>query len=430
MNLTKGQELALSAISEVQKSHPDGGGIVRISGFAGTGKTTLLKTVAEGSKILVLAPTGKAAMRVNEVVGSRAEAMTIQRWLYNTVEDFQTGKLSTTLRDAVQLPSKRTIFIDEASMVTFGLFGDLYRAAKKFNLNLVYLGDGFQLPPVEFKENLKSFNIFSPDTPANYTVEMTEVVRQALDNPIIRASMEIRDPRSNLETLSKLPTIPVAALESKAASVFNSGGATICHKNTTRNQLNLSIRKELGIVGDHPKKGEPLMILKNDYGLDVYNGEIVTVLDEPALQGDQPVAVVDRFTNESKNFWFYQTRIETPDGGRQVWFADREVMGDAGNVGFRFIRRAGMDKSRSAVINEMKAAGHVFTMSELKDITGPSVISANLGYALTAHKAQGSEFPTSLVVIEGSIRLHATEGRRWLYTALTRSKNSVVTCWI
>jgi ATP-dependent exoDNAse (exonuclease V) alpha subunit len=430
MNLTKGQELALSAIAEVKKSHPDGGGVVRISGYAGTGKTTLLKTLAEGNKILVLTPTGKAAMRVTEVVGSRAIAMTVQRWLYHTTEDAMTGKLLTQVKDSVVLPSNDLIFIDEASMVTFDMYKDLYRAAQKFNLNLVYLGDGFQLPPVEFKENFKSFNIFSPDTPANYTVQMTEVVRQAQDNPVIKASMEIRDMRSDMETLSGLPTILIKDLEPKAAEVFNSGGATICHKNVTRKNLNLSIRKQLGIVGEHPQKGEPLMILQNNYGLDVYNGEIVTVLDQPWLLGDKPVAVTDRFRNESRNFWFYRTRIETPNGPASVSFADREVMGDSGNVGFRFIRKAGMDLSRTLTINDLRQSGQVLSMNDLNEITGLPVISANLGYALTAHKAQGSEFPTTLVCIEDSIRLHSPEGRRWLYTAVTRSKISVFTCWM
>lgn len=397
-------------------------------GFVVTHNTTLLRTLAEGEKLTVLAPTGKAAMRAAEV--APVNASTIHRWLYDVAEDPQTGKLVTALRNEIVVPENGVVFVDEASMVNFRIFKDLYRAATRDRFNLVFLGDGFQLPPVEFQEKYKDFNLLASDTPAHYRVEMTEVVRQAQDNPIIRASMEIRDLGSSMETLSSMPCISPTALVSEGAKVVDGGGAVIVHKNATRHSLNNQIRQELGITQQAIQKGEPLMVVQNNYDLDVYNGEIVEALDKPTVIGDRHVVVTDRFANESMNFWFYRTKIQTPAGPRWCLFGDREVFGEASKLNPKFIKRSGQEWSRKLKLNELKAEGHSISYAELDELKGDPVLNANLGYCLTAHKAQGSEFPHTVVAIEDSIRLHSHDGRRWLYTALTRSKASVKICWL
>jgi ATP-dependent exoDNAse (exonuclease V) alpha subunit len=428
MDLTSGQQAALKAIQEVHQSHPEGGGIVIVSGYAGTGKTTLLKTLAEDEKLTVVAPTGKAALRASEV--APVSALTVHRWLYEVAEDPKTGKLVTALKTQVEVPENKTLFVDEASMVTFRMFKDLYETCKVNKMNIVFIGDGFQLPPVEFDEKYRGFSVLASDTPAHYRVNLTEVVRQALDSPIIRASMQVRDMRSDLQALSDLPIVRSSDLAKTGARIFENDGATICHKNTTRHELNNKIREELGITGEKVKKGEPLMVLLNNYELDVYNGEIVTVLDEPKLLGDKPVVVTDRFVNESLNMWYYGTRIETPLGAKRVLFADREVFGSSGKIGTKSIRRSGMDLSRSLKIADLRAEGVAISYSELEQLKGNEVVNCNLGYAMTAHRAQGSEFPHVLVVIENSIRLHSQEGRRWLYTAISRARKVVKLCWL
>ena len=52
----------------------------------------------------------------------------------------------------------------------------------------------------------------------------------------------------------------------------------------------------------------------------------------------------------------------------------------------------------------------------------PPFLHANWGYVYTTHKSQGSQWPSAMVVIEPSVRVRTTEGRRWLYTALTRAE--------
>lgn len=427
MELTQGQLMALSAISEVGKSHPDGGGIVVISGYAGTGKTTLLRTLAEdGKKLTVLAPTGKAAMRAMEV--APVNASTIHRWLYEVAEDPENGKLLSTLKDSVIIPSNRTIFVDEASMVSFKMAKDLFSVCKRNKMNLVFIGDGFQLPPVDFDEGNAGFSVLASDFPAHYKVQMTEVVRQALDSPIIRASMDVRDLSSRLTELSALPVIPTSRLIEESARAFENGGVAICHKNVTRHSLNCDIRKHLG-YGEKVVKGEPLMVLYNNYDVDVYNGEVVEALTDPQLLGTKPVPVRDRFANETMNMWFYMTEVACPIGRAKVLFADQEVFGKNGKIGTKPIRKGGSDYSRYLMVQERKEESGSVSYSELNEIKGLPVLNCNFGYALTAHKAQGSEFPEVVVVVEDSVRLHSVEGRRWVYTALTRGKTRVKVCW-
>jgi exodeoxyribonuclease-5 len=427
LELTSGQIEALNAVKSLQSVCKDGGGIAVICGYAGTGKTTLLKTIAEDQEITVLTPTGKAAQRVREIVPD-AVVSTVHRWLYDVKEDEQTGKLTWNIKDSLQLPANRTIFVDEASMISYKMFEDLYTKAKREGFNLVYIGDNFQLPPIENDERFKGFNVLSPGTPCNVRVQMDEVVRQALDNPIVRASMEIRDMRSMLPTLSSLPTVSSVDFIATAANTFNDGGIIICHRNATRHSLNADIRKQLGFTTDVIQRGEPLMCVQNNYDLNVYNGEIFVALSKPELVGDKEIVVRDRFANESGSFWFYSTEIETLEGRRKALFADREVFGQS-KINSKFVRRAGQDLSRQLIIQGYRAEGITLNYTDLQEIHGTSLINANLGYVLTAHKAQGSEWPSSLILVEDSVRMHTLEGRRWLYTAATRAKNNLKLCW-
>ena len=60
----------------------------------------------------------------------------------------------------------------------------------------------------------------------------------------------------------------------------------------------------------------------------------------------------------------------------------------------------------------------------------PFYMHASLGYTLTCHKSQGSEWPSSVIMMEPSVRIGTVEGRRWLYTALTRARERARVCWV
>ena len=70
------------------------------------------------------------------------------------------------------------------------------------------------------------------------------------------------------------------------------------------------------------------------------------------------------------------------------------------------------------------------SLDELEGARRPALLSANLGYCLTAHKAQGSEWPVVVVYIDPGIRTRTIDGRRWLYTAITRAQQQALICYL
>lgn len=432
MKLTAGQEAALKAIAELRTAFPKGGGIAIINGHAGVGKSTMLRTLAEEESLLVLAPTGKAAVRVREAAGV-SDARTIHRWLYKPLENPKTGEVGWDRRELgeIEKPEGGVVFVDEASMVTYEMFKDLWEVCKGAGLNLVFIGDGFQLPPVEMNLKHKGWNLLGPNAPCHFRVDMTEVVRQAMDSPIIRASMQIRDLRSDMDALgSDIPVVGAAGAIDKAVEVFNNAGVVLCHRNITRHAVNGSIRVALGRSGSRVEVDEPLLVLFNNYALEAFNGEVLTVDSTPQMIGDRMYPVRDRYSNESMNMGFFRTDVRTVTGKHRVMFADREVFGDTGKVSMSAIRYAAKDLSRTLQIKEKEEiSGGWISQEARKAVIPEPVLNANFGYCLSAWKAQGSEWDDVLVLIESSVRVHSEEGRRFLYTCLTRAKKRATICW-
>ena len=177
------QDAALKAVADWLKAKPGGRApIFRLFGYAGTGKTTLARHIAEGvdGKVLFAAFTGKAAqvMRGKGCAG----ASTIHSLIYRPLESNEQIP-SFQLWDDAPASKARLIVIDECSMVDAELGRDL----KSFGVPLLVLGDPAQLPPIQ---GGGYFTEAQPDA------MLTEVHRQALGDPIIKLSMDIRAGRT------------------------------------------------------------------------------------------------------------------------------------------------------------------------------------------------------------------------------------------
>jgi exodeoxyribonuclease-5 len=175
---TPHQDAALTAASNWLKAARGRASIFRLFGYAGTGKTTLAKHLAEGvdGKVLFAAFTGKAAcvMRSKGCPG----AATIHSLIYKARESGEEMP-SFELWDEAPASKARLIVIDECSMVDAELARDLM----SFGVPLLVLGDPAQLPPIQ---GGGFFTDAEPDA------MLTEVHRQAQDDPIVRLSMAIR----------------------------------------------------------------------------------------------------------------------------------------------------------------------------------------------------------------------------------------------
>src|SRR5580704_3729527 len=176
---TPHQDAALTAASNWLKATGGRSSIFRLFGYAGTGKTTLAKHLAEGvdGKVLFAAFTGKAAcvMRSKGCPG----AGTIHSLIYRARESGEETP-SFELWDEAPASKARLIVIDECSMVDAELGRDLL----SFGVPLLVLGDPAQLPPVQ---GGGFFTDAEPDA------MLTEVHRQAQGDPIVRLSMQVRN---------------------------------------------------------------------------------------------------------------------------------------------------------------------------------------------------------------------------------------------
>lgn len=403
---TKDQRAALEEIKRGLSASFGRPSVTVIAGYAGVGKTSMLNLVWDQlGPGIAIAPTGKAALRITEATG--IPAMTAHRWLYRPITNQYTGGVDFASRkpEDIALPANGAIFFDEASMLGPELWEDIYAMADKLNLNIVLIGDNFQLPPVQ-KPNEKPFSIFDSSFTADYRYQLTEIVRQAADNPIIQASMKMREGKT-LEVLysNKFERVMQKDLVDKAVEVISNGGAVICHRNVTRHTLNNQIRERLGYKENELNPLEPLMVVHNNYALNTFNGEIIRFLDWEKKPGE-PVEIQDRYTKEKALIAYGRGTVETIDGSKKCILSKEEIFG-------------AIDPAKITL-------GSLSFNASDKFQVGLPYLHTNLGYALTCHKAQGGEYPEVLVVFEKSVNLGRHEGHRWSYTATTRSKNKLL----
>lgn len=408
--LTQGQDLGFEMSRRVAAA--DGYACGVIVGFAGVGKTTLIKVLGhEHGLPQIITPTGKAALRVREATG--LDASTIHRWIYRPVVDPKTGVVKFARREGndISIPSSRMVILDEASMVGPEIWKDLRQVCVQHDLKLIVIGDGFQLPPVQKDRDAPAFSVLTPAFAAELgaeRVEMTEVLRQAQDSPVIRASMALRA-GWGVNAFRELEKCDRSNFGQWALNCYKWGGVTICHRNATRYQLNAMFRSSLGIYDEMPQPGEPLLVLKNAYEIGMVNGESFT-FDGWSQEPMQYTRVYDRYKNIEENTRFGGTRL----GENSIATVSIEEL--HGRL------------TASPVPIAIAANRWARTENVLSNDRVASHVHANFGYVYTAHKAQGSQWPGVLVVIEQSVRLDEEEGRRWSYTAITRAQHKAAVC--
>ncbi len=373
-----------------------------MAGYAGTGKSYLLRRIAEVHGVpTIVAPTGAAAARIKEVAGLGAS--TIHRWLYKFVPNpnSDTGTFNRKIPDEMQRGDSDLVIVDEASMVGRDIHNDIDEMARMLGLKILYVGDPFQLPPVE--EESEGFCLLDPKLGyASEYVLLDEIVRQAQDSYIIKASMMIRA-GDVMGAMAILPKVnPLQALD-KAVEVSSlSDSMVVVHKNSTRFALNERIRKLRGFEGDI-QAGEPIMVVKNNYQLYVYNGERYKFLEWLDIT-DSKHAVWNKFTKVEENTRFGMAKLQ--------YDAKTDFAGIL---------------AEEELYGRMQTSGRA--MEKVGDIhyRGRPFIHANLGYVLTCHKAQASQANDVLVVIEPGVRFWGNDREqslRWIYTGITRAINN------
>jgi exodeoxyribonuclease-5 len=357
MRFSPEQDQALTAISDWHRAARKGRGqpLFRLFGYAGTGKTTLARHIAEGidGEVLFAAFTGKAAsvMRERGCEG----AATLHSLIYRSKES-KSEEPSFVLNRQSDVKKAELVIVDECSMVDAELGQDLL----SFGVPVLVLGDPAQLPPV------KGGGFFTEGEP---DVMLQEVHRQAADDPIIRLSMLARAgerlPRGVFGETRVIDRTAIDAAQILAADQVLVG------RNETRRRYNARIRELLGRRDALPEQEEKLVCLRNNRQKGLLNGSTFTVRLVGERAGD-----------------FVHMRVAPEEGaGPTVKIVCPRAMFEGGAEVPWEIRR--------------------------------HVDEFDYGYALTVHKAQGSQW-NHVVLFDESFAFREHRAR-WLYTAVTRA---------
>lgn len=205
------------------------------------------------------------------------------------------------------------------------------------------------------------------------------------------------------DAIMLLPRVKLTDLLDKHLEILEAQGVVICHKNATRHELNRRIREHKKLPDFTLQEGEPLLVQRNNYQLQRFNGEVVQFEGWDRLPGKR-YEIYDRWKDSVDHATFGIARIE----GEKVGLSPTCVFGKVTKVSPVAIEQV----ARTACGKDMP------------------FLLADLGYTLTCHKSQGSEWKKVLVVVEKSVQPNNRDGRRWLYTAVTRAKEHVGIVWI
>ena len=367
MEFSPQQDDALKAVARwLKDGRPQ---IFRLFGYAGTGKTTLARYFAEhgDGQVQFAAFTGKAA----QVLRSKGatNARTIHSLIYRprgeeAVEDESTGKTSINPTFALnrQSPVARAklIIVDECSMVDEQLGKDL----QSFGTPILVLGDPAQLPPIS---GGGFFTEHEPD------VLLTEIHRQARDNPIIRLALDVREGREFMH--GDYGTAQVIGREQVTQELVLKADQVLVGTNRTRRRYNARLRELKGFSANYPQAGDKLVCLRNDPAKGLLNGSLWKVMTSSR---------------------------ETVKPGINLLVSPEEDDPDRGVAKIKLLKAAFENPDEEIPWQQKK---------RFDDF--------DYGYALTVHKAQGSQW-NEIVLFDESWAFKDTR-QRWLYTAITRA---------
>jgi len=370
MKFSLQQEQALAAVSVWfrQRGFP----VFRLFGYAGTGKTTLACHFAKmiDGPVQFAAFTGKAAQILRSKGASNAR--TIHSLIYHrrgeeTVEDGETGKTSITptfsLNRQSLVATASLIVVDECSMVDEILGRDLM----SFGTPILVLGDPGQLPPI-------SGGRFFTEHEPNFL--LTEIHRQALDNPIVRLALDVREGRDI--AYGDYGVAKLIPRKEITQEMLLAADQVLVGINRTRRRYNKHLRELKGFTSEYPQAGDKLVCLRNDASKGLLNGslwKVVTSFRETAKPSINLLVTPEEDERGITKIKLLKAQFQ--DFGDEILWSLKKNYDDF-----------------------------------------------DYGYALTVHKAQGSQW-SNIVLFDESFAFRDIR-KRWLYTAITRAAEQLI----
>ena len=385
MILTNKQEQGLKIAVDRYKT---GEKYTTIAGYAGVGKSTLIKFIiaalgCDEDDVVYTSLTGKATQVL--LKKGNKNISTLHKLLYSWRPLPNGGYFKTRVES---IPYK-IVVVDEVSMVPKSLILDLLQ----YDCYVIFCGDPYQLPQIS-KEDTHTIL----DTPHIF---LDEVMRQAAESEIIRLSMDIR----NQKPLVRITGKEVMVLDKSELStgMLTWADQVICAKNETRFSLNMQIKEILG-KGKAPAEGDKVICLRN-YWDTISNTEL------PLVNG-----TIGYISN------VYESHIQYPSflGGIRMPYLGVEFRSDSDDT-----YKIDIDKTKLTEEKNLLDWKTSYKINKNPRYKSTIPLEFAYGYAITCHKAQGSEWDKVLVV-EENFPFAVEEHSRWLYTACTRASEKLV----
>jgi ATP-dependent exoDNAse (exonuclease V) alpha subunit len=447
-----------------------------LKGYAGTGKTFITKGLTEyfqaiGRNYVLAAPTGKAS----KVIASKTKspAYTIHKTIYSfddiveyrddEVDGTETYKFYANL--AVNMLSADTVFIvDEASMLA-----DIYQEAEFFrfgtghlltdflkyvNLDhndhskkVIFIGDDAQLPPVgmDFSPALDSNYLYQKHHVHSTGFELSEVVRQKSESGVIANAFPLRKAIKD-EVFNQLTTnfgypdvkqvehqeLMERYLES-CGNKINGESIVIAHSNSDVADYNQKIREHFFPGCTELTPGDKVMAVSNSdcYGIFVSNGDFGLILE--VLSGAERRQITLRRRRNEK---IEETLVPLQFRDVVVSFTDLEgtehVFKAKTLEDLLYSKEPGLSSDQHKALyldfcirnNGLKRKSVEFKHA-LKSDPYFNALRLKFGYAITCHKAQGSEWNHVFVKCKSNQSQLSAGYFRWFYTAITRTAKNL-----
>ena len=426
--LNEQQRIAKDKIAKWFKDTEFGGSkIFTLAGYAGTGKTFLINYLIENvfnipkKNIAIVTPTGKAA---SVLIQKGTEASTIHRLIYTCKDSEKKDKNGKPIPRFIKkssLPDYKLVILDEVSMISKKIMEDLI----SFDLPILAIGDPGQLPPILAERH---------DLLLHPNYVLTEIVRQSEDDPIIQVATMAR----HKQTIpyghygESVVVAPLAGIKPEILdNLLLKADQVICGKNATRNQLNKYMRELLGKTSKYPEIGDKIICIQNNY--DIFLDEDQTY---PLVNGNIGYVKDFELTNEKMDLSKIKFKADFLDS-----YIDEDLISDTGifhNNDFTYDRHQKIYKLEDGNVvprrsltkpKEMKDEDYRKIVAEelsnrVKTKEELQICQFDFGYAISCHKAQGSEFDK--VVIFDESKSFPAEQEKWLYTAITRAKKKLI----
>ncbi len=443
---TDGQRQAMDAFIDFLQSR-DSDGVFLLTGYAGTGKTSivsaLVKTLDElKQRCVLLAPTGRAAKVFSHYAGH--SAYTIHRRIYRQ-RSFSNELDNFTMNANLH---QHTLFIvDEASMISNnGLSGNVFGSGRLLDdlvqyvyggqgCRLILVGDTAQLPPVGEEESPALMSDVLRGYGLNVTAcNLTDVVRQEHDSGILYNATRLRQllTQGNTDTwpvirATGFPDVKliqgndlIEVINSCYGQVGMDETMIVCRSNKRANLYNKGIRNAILYREDELNTGDVLMVAKNNY----FWGTDCKELDFIA-NGDTAVVRRVRRTHEMYGFRFADVTLRFPDYNDLE--LDVKILLDTLHSDSPSLPREQSDRLFNAVCEDYAdVPTQRERMKKIKIDPWYNALQVKYAYAVTCHKAQGGQWER-IILDQGYVTddMLNTDYCRWLYTAFTRATGTL-----